>query len=495
MIPKAVSSKTTIRWVEVVCILIVFLVLQWRYIFLDLWNDELYTLEYFVFVPKLTTITDYHVPNNHVFANLVFGAWTQAQGIHSVHDIIAMPWNLRLLLLVFAAGKVMLIYFAAERVQRHAGLFAALTLIFTVPFVTYSLQVRGYGLSMFLIATLIWLAVQGNSRWVFIAMVVCAALLAYTIPSNYYVLVSFIGGLVGCFVLDRRRQWLWKAVAAAGGLVLSLALYLPILHEILAHQELSNPSYFKGVALDSLTPVVLASMIGLRAVLAGFILVGLVLLMRQFRVRREVVIPLIIAASTALLPFVLSYIRWNDPPYRVLIVIAPALSVAAGLAAVTFISHKPVLQRFWFIVVILLAAEGAYSVWQTHRYSKADCLRGIQSNYRPQDLVTSYFQHFYEPMRSVTAFAANQEKTLVLIHRCEPHDIRHYLDYHGIPHVNMDQVDSLLETGQSFHAVSSHPWLFMQELSWRQPEAQVKRLSDKISYHNFLRMVPDSIAP
>ena len=59
---------------EKIGLLIIFIGFYWiqkDHINLDFWNDEIYTLKHFVFAPITTTLSDYHVPNNHIFFNRI----------------------------------------------------------------------------------------------------------------------------------------------------------------------------------------------------------------------------------------------------------------------------------------------------------------------------------------------------------------------------------------------------------------------------------------
>lgn len=482
------------KTVELSIIIIILLALLWRYLFLDLWNDELYTLEHFVFVPKLITVTDYHVPNNHVFASLLLGVWTQAQGIHGLHDILEVPWNLRLLMLMITAGGVALTYLAGEQTLRYAGLLSALVLCFTIPFLNFSLQVRGYGISMALMAAMLWLVTSRCTWWTLIALTLCSALMAYTIPSNYYPVVAVGAGCGLCFFIYRDKQWLWKATSVVAGLMLSLLMYAPILNEVFNNEYVNSPfPYFRTYILTEFAPKVITGMLGYRYVLAGAVLIGLVALVILQRRHRPVTALAIIAGSAFMLPFVFAFIRGDDPPHRAFVVVAPVLAMLSGISIASMVHSMRHLRRFWFILPLLIGAEGLYSVVRSHANNEAACLKGIRHDWRPQDHVTNYFQYRYEPLRSVRNFHRDYGSPYVLIHHCEPHDIRHYLDHYGMPHENFEMIDSLLAAGDPFYCVSSHPWLLFYEIEKRRPEASADWLYEhRLTYHNFFLVKPES---
>src|ERR1700721_1269573 len=70
----------------------------------DLWNDEIYTLIKFTLVPFKTTITDYHVPNNHIFYNVFNHFWLKLTGISNLRLAMEHVWVLRLPLLLLSVA-------------------------------------------------------------------------------------------------------------------------------------------------------------------------------------------------------------------------------------------------------------------------------------------------------------------------------------------------------------------------------------------------------
>ena len=59
--------QSLIKFAPEILIFIGFCMVQSILLNNDFWNDELYTLDKFTFVPISQTLWDYHVPNNHIF--------------------------------------------------------------------------------------------------------------------------------------------------------------------------------------------------------------------------------------------------------------------------------------------------------------------------------------------------------------------------------------------------------------------------------------------
>lgn len=92
----------------------------------DLWNDEIYTLQFFVFKGIGTIVGDYHVPNNHIFANVLHWLWLNATGARDLGVLLDHPWRIRLLPLGLSALTVWWVYHAGRQVAgTPAGWLAA----------------------------------------------------------------------------------------------------------------------------------------------------------------------------------------------------------------------------------------------------------------------------------------------------------------------------------------------------------------------------------
>lgn len=146
---------------------------------LDLWHDEIYTLDVFVAGGPRKIVTDYSLPNNHVFYSLLL--WP-------VHLISDNSFALRLPSFGFAAATIWLTFQLARRLNDlRTGLLAVVLLGLNQMFLIHAMLVRGYSLSMFLFAWLFNLAVpaEGRSRTSQLAQIALAgAAFLYVMPTN-----------------------------------------------------------------------------------------------------------------------------------------------------------------------------------------------------------------------------------------------------------------------------------------------------------------------
>jgi hypothetical protein len=196
----------------------------------SLWIDEFYTIQRFSSKGLITAVTDYHVPNNHVFFSLL-------KSILPFGDSYE-PFQARFISYVAIIGTIttLIILFRREKVQIW-GLFCCLFLFASTHVDSAMLrllfQARGYGLLLFLLALFIFFIVaylKNKSKKKLIYASICAVLAIYTIPT-VVIFISFVFGLL--FLLSERelKKEIFFCYTGTGLMVLSL--YAPLLKQML----------------------------------------------------------------------------------------------------------------------------------------------------------------------------------------------------------------------------------------------------------------------
>lgn len=163
------------------------------YLNLDLWYDELVTFDLFVFVPTEKVVTDYLIPNNHIFANLINHFYVHVFALEEF-DLLENPRKVRILFFFYAMIAIIYVCLIGKRFFGNlAGTISVLILITTVPFLNFTLQIRRYSMSMSLVGMLIYHSFLYSQRGTWMnGMIVflSAALAFYSIPSNIYIVFS-----------------------------------------------------------------------------------------------------------------------------------------------------------------------------------------------------------------------------------------------------------------------------------------------------------------
>lgn len=316
----------------------------------DLWNDEIYTLKSFVFKGLWSVLTDYHVPNNHVFANLLHWLWVSLTGT-DFGDCMDAPWRIRFLPgLISALTLLVLMRTAARLWGMESGFATGLILLTGISFQAFAFQVRGYPFSLLAASGLLFFALQVLKERTFSwknagAVTLLSAALLWTIPSNlYFVLVVALLVPVAawlypaCDVLSPKqtlvsgKNFLQKpvvrfAVAALAGVALALVLYAPVLSQMLHSQYLTAGQAFQAAHWENAEKT-LRHFVSWRWPALPLLLWGWYKILKNKTLHSP---SLILLAGALFFPFLISAARGDAAPMRSYLVQLPAFVLLATL--------------------------------------------------------------------------------------------------------------------------------------------------------------------
>ena len=98
-----------------------------NYLRIDLWFDEILSLNDFILAPLSTTVTDYRYPNNHVFFSLVTNLALRLLHVHTLFALMDRPWLVRSVMLVISTAALLALYTLGKRFfGRRAAVIAAI---------------------------------------------------------------------------------------------------------------------------------------------------------------------------------------------------------------------------------------------------------------------------------------------------------------------------------------------------------------------------------
>jgi 4-amino-4-deoxy-L-arabinose transferase-like glycosyltransferase len=195
-------------------------------------HDEAYTYNAFASRSLWVTISDYHLPNNHVFLTIIINILTHAFG--NPLWLIRLPTTIAGILTVPAA------YVLGKRLYSKETGFLSAGLVTVFPIlVEYSVLARGYAfVDLFTVLILIYgdQVRQHKNRFIWLLLVVTNALGFYTIPIMLFPFGAlYIWLFLSCVIgdidgyrskLDFLKYWLISGFASA---FLTVFLYAPIL--------------------------------------------------------------------------------------------------------------------------------------------------------------------------------------------------------------------------------------------------------------------------
>ncbi len=461
----------------------------------DFWNDELYTLQHFTFTSLATTVSDYHVPNNHILFNFINNLYLRIIQIDSLSLLLEQPWTLRLIPFSYAMLTGFFTYKIGLRlVNKWVARYALLFLITSIPFYYFSLQIRGYGLSILLLTVLAYfilkqLEKQSKSNLLWIIMSSAAAV--YTLPFNIYPILGVLLGLSILAVNDYQklqqinRQTLKIILVICSGLGLALVLITPIFKDVFFNEYVKSGKQFDLDSFLNGGQFIFESLISRRFYVAVLATIGLILLLVKLN---RLTFKLVFLATIIITPFIIVFIRGDNAPSRLYVVMIPLLSIIAATGInklVEIIPIKSILKHTFSLALIGTYCFVSFSGHRTH--TEELTLSDIKELRRSQNINCNFYTENYQPLKAVTAFKSNYSLNPfpVLIYGCEPYGISFYLEKENIPytssHFRANALDSLKNTSNNFYIITNHPFQFKQDSS-----INVKQISTELSYHNAL---------
>ncbi len=216
--------------IVILVIMVLAIIYRLEHIYSSFIHDEAYT--YVAFGRSLfSAISDYHLPNNHVFHSILVYLSTQIFGIQ--------PWAVRLPAFVAGVLLVPAAYWLAKRLyDRWVAIAAALLVAWFPPLIAYSNNARGY--TLVALFTMLILALGDYVRkeknifaWGLISLF--SALGLYSVPVMLFpfgmlFVWLFLENMVECSSPYRtKREFIWHWLGAGfGAAILTLFLYMPV---------------------------------------------------------------------------------------------------------------------------------------------------------------------------------------------------------------------------------------------------------------------------
>ena len=330
------------EWIALAIVATGALALRLLYIGQPMRNDEAYSYLYFALPSLRTAVSDYTVPNNHVFHTVLVWAATRLFGNSAA--VIRLPALIAGVLCVPAAWMAAHALAGRGSAGRGAGLFAACGVAVLPALLLYSTNARAYMLLCLATLLLVWIGerlLEAESRALWLAVVGIGALGMWAAPVMLYPL----GAVSLWLMLEHARmdgaratiRFLPRlAAAVAAILALTALLYLPVLLRsgaaALTQNRFVEPLTWSGlVAQRGEFARSLRELIGLGLNKLELLLALLVALLGLFaplegRARR-----MTLALATAAWCGALILATRRPPPARVLLFLAPLWCVYVGI--------------------------------------------------------------------------------------------------------------------------------------------------------------------
>jgi hypothetical protein len=482
------------------------LYIAYTYSMLDIWNDEMYTLRYFTFTYWSTTLADYHVPNNHIFYNVINKVYLTILGMNSLEDVIQYPWILRIPLLLMGLLTLYLVFRIAElQFDRNAAWISVALLISTLPWQNHYLQIRGYGLSTLLFTATIYyslLLLNKFNRKSAIGLFFSTAFLFYTIPLNmYYILpvIIFMGVYSILYIVFQysgqkltivSMDWIqspaFKVAFISGlGVLLGLALYGPVLN-VLFDNDTVKTKAFPPLEFLPILDLLMSAFLNKRYLIIPLSIFGGILYLFHFK-SFTVKINLTSFYLVFLLvsPIAIAVLREDPAPDRSFIMITPVFALVLGCMAsivLRFVAEKYV-PYFILMIMLYIGGIGYRETQLMHEMLYHDIIH----NSSTQNISRAYYLSHFESHSGVRKFMQIQQQrpAPLYIYAADHHGIRGYLDAYKIPWYDETAIDSLYASGNSFYILNTSPLHISKKLSEKYPLLLCVNILPEYDFHNY----------
>lgn len=462
---KLSLTEKLIAWLGVLGLLIWLL---YQRLNADYWNDELYTLEHFV-LPGLSHILfDYHVPNNHVFFNLLLNGHLKLLGSPELIQLLQYPCLLRLMPAIFLLFTMAVLYRAKHKIAgQRLALLSLLVLLSFLPMQNFALQLRAYGFSIFMLSVIYYalISYRLKPKLKYLVILVLSSCLAfYALPSNlYYILAALafliilaLRSVIRSGVIRLEADLYRPILALIAGLGLAVLCYLPIFRAVFFNPYVSQADFFDFKTLKfHLLHLWEAFSYGLIPI---FLLAGLALF---FRLNQKMRLALGLALSFVFIPVLISFVRGDHAPPRVFIPASPFVAITLALfleklMRISALGPKFLSPTVFMLIPVFLVLN---TVNRQAKYQEELKLK-LSKNERPQGLLYQFYSAHYHPLKTVQFLDSirGQKPLQVLVKGCEPHGIKHYLQAYRIEFVHdyyqPQGLDSLKHEGEPFYLIS-----------------------------------------
>lgn len=435
---KTVVQKTGTSLVSVIapalaaCVVVApaMIYLVAAYLNLDFWYDELYSLDFFVFVPFQTIVTDYHEPNNHIFANLLNHIYIYSLGLDDI-TLLESPWKIRALMLLYTLVALVYGYLIGRNIFGSIeGIATVGVLGTTLPFLNYAVQIRGYGLSITLLCVIIYHSLRFYEKpaWKHgIMVIIGVALILYTIPSNGYIVLSitlfWLSNTIVSWIKSKRKEPGY-ALQHPGAILIGLnaigcaiaaLCYMPVLSDVLDNGYVRTSGFLNVQTLSVLMPRVLTHFLSGRWILLIPALFGMIVLIREARRSqgaRLITHRLLLMLTLLIAPFVLSAVRGDFPYDRTFVPLVIPFAILLGVTLVIAFRSLSGYVLIFAVIVVISSAWLAFAdtIAERDRILRSDLSTGRFS----QNNLANYYQQYFTPSKLAQEFMAQYDDDSII---------------------------------------------------------------------------------
>ncbi|UCD63624.1 MAG: hypothetical protein JSW34_12905 [Candidatus Zixiibacteriota bacterium] len=441
------------------------------YLSVDLWYDEVYSFHYFALKGISDTLFHYPASNNHVLFNFMNHILSRVLGLRSMDAVMDHVYVFRgVQLLITIATAYYSLRIIRKFFYREYSYLNTIVLFTCIPFMNFSLQLRGYNMSSLFSLMVIyysWTYVETRGRTGRIMIILSAFLLLYTIPSNLYFLAAFGITIFYAWLVKLRNPYIVALssrrvlIFLLGGVLIAGIAYLPILGDIMSSKLATRApaSVFHSIAVFT---EVIPAFLSDRYLLLFLLIPGLILMFkREDRLVTKRCLSLLLLL---IFPFVISFVHQKAPFQRVFVVLSPLFCILLTIIMISVIGRISN-GRLRSAVIIGVSVYCLLTFFYEIRQNNETMTRNfIEKNTIEQNISNNYYlSDFYHPGESAGHFSSICDPNLAVavFDQVDMASSDAYLRKSKINFVWLDSVSELRDfigrgNRRKFYIVTSH---------------------------------------
>lgn len=484
------------KWNKIFCAAtcLVFFVGALFFINNNFWQDELYTLTNFVFVPIKLSLTDYHVANNHILFSVLLNLYKYFFGLSNFQFALLHPYYLRIVPLVFTISTIIFFYFSIKSLfNKRVSLIATSTLVSTFALLNFSVQLRGYSLSIFIAVIQlhyflkILKSVNTSNKDIYI-LAIATIFSILCLPVNVYYAVAFIICLVFIYLLPINKQFtIVEKVNKPFILKLIVVLFVAILVSLIYYYWLfSNTATLeadfplKPFSSDYLIQffAIIFHFIHFRFYIYFIVCVSLFLFYKTYKQNATISLLCVVPVLVILFYFIIGFIHGTIIIQRIFLVLIPVFSLFIAYSTSQFFSIGWLKNKLYIFLLL-----NCFSLIISFFVAANKSINNNKNAIQTQDLINHYYLFNYNVVDAVNIakkYSLESGTHLYINEGFGDSGIKYYLINFNV--LYNEFTDSLLNTNHSFTLVSNNK-ILVEKLLIKKGWYFKKLMDDKFYYN------------
>ena len=436
--------------------LIPFIAWVYMHINIDIWYDEVFSFENFVLVNWKDIIFNYPLPNNHIFFDIISKIISITFNLRNIFSIAEHVYVFRSFQALIALATAYYSSLIIKRFFNREFFYLINVILFTcIPFLNFSLQLRGYNLSSLLLITIIyysWTYAENPQKKTRNILIFSTFGLLYTIPSNLYFLIAFGISILYNWHMslrDAQRNTMYSLaykrilIFISIGLCIATIAYFPVLKNVIFNDYSSKPAPYPLYSFVLFIKII-PDFFSKKYLLLFFLLPGIFL----FSKHKKDTAKFISLLFLLMFSFIISFFHQKAPFDRVFVVLSPIFCILITILLLNTViwlkQRKIILSSCLTFIVIYCLITFKQELKINEQLATKDM---TQNNIIDQNIYTNYYlETFFHPNESMKKLSLLNDKKsqIVLFEQIDHPSMVLYIRKNNMSFVNVESFSDLI---------------------------------------------------